>query len=77
MPEQYKKGNMVLAQISGGTFTDICAIKNQQLMLPNNNQDSTEVEIVTKNETIEVLKSIKEQYVDCVRIANSPKQFRR
>ncbi len=26
---------------------------------------------MTKNKTIEVLKSIKEQYVDCVRIANS------
>lgn len=27
---------------------------------------------MTKDKTIEVLKSIKEQYVDCVRIANSP-----
>lgn len=27
---------------------------------------------MTKNKTIEVLESIKEQYVDCVRIANSP-----
>lgn len=27
---------------------------------------------MTKNKTIEVLESIKAQYVDCVRIANSP-----
>lgn len=27
---------------------------------------------MTKNKAIEVLESIKEQYVDCVRIANSP-----
>ena len=27
---------------------------------------------MTKNKTIEVLESIKEQFVDCVRIANSP-----
>lgn len=40
MPEQYKKGNTILAQISGGTFTDICAVKNRQLILPNNNQKS-------------------------------------
>lgn len=32
----------------------------------------TEDDFMTKNKTIEVLESIKEQFVDCVRIANSP-----
>ena len=32
----------------------------------------TEVENMTKDKTLEVLESIKEQFVDCVRIANSP-----
>ena len=32
----------------------------------------TEVENMTKDKTLEVLVSIKEQFVDCVRIANSP-----
>lgn len=27
---------------------------------------------MTKDKTIEVLKSIKQQYVDCIKIANSP-----
>ena len=31
-----------------------------------------EVENMTKDKTLEVLESIKEQFVDCVRIANSP-----